>query len=247
MYDSRLGRWLSVDPLAQKYSFASPYCYVLNTPIQAIDPDGKRIIFIIRDEKGNITKRFLYKNGEFYNMQTGKQYDKVRGANNTMFRLVKAYNIIEQSNDEVLKNQLHTLEDSDLDHFIEKGKENQVVPFGLPKGPKKGSPTGTQTTLNFSEEAKKDFQETEGVENSDLSIVTHEMRHQYDDEIGNSKDNHGFNSAKDPSEIRAVNNENRGRKMQGLSKRTTYGGEKIDPKKLDNPPNNLNPTSNDKK
>jgi RHS repeat-associated protein len=46
IYDSRVGRWLSVDPLANKYPFASPYNFALNTPIQAIDPDGKLVIFV---------------------------------------------------------------------------------------------------------------------------------------------------------------------------------------------------------
>ena len=30
MYDPRLGRWLSLDPLQQKYPFASPYNFALN-------------------------------------------------------------------------------------------------------------------------------------------------------------------------------------------------------------------------
>jgi RHS repeat-associated protein len=46
IYDPRLGRWLSLDPIAQKYPFASPYNFALNTPIQAKDPDGKRVYFI---------------------------------------------------------------------------------------------------------------------------------------------------------------------------------------------------------
>jgi RHS repeat-associated protein len=47
MYNSRLGRWMSVDELSAKYPFASPYNFVLNTPIQAIDPDGKDVILLI--------------------------------------------------------------------------------------------------------------------------------------------------------------------------------------------------------
>ncbi|GIK68936.1 MAG: hypothetical protein BroJett020_02310 [Bacteroidota bacterium] len=46
IYDPRLGRWLSVDPLAVKYPFASPYNFALNTPIQAVDPDGEDVIFV---------------------------------------------------------------------------------------------------------------------------------------------------------------------------------------------------------
>ncbi len=46
IYDSRLGRWMSVDPLQKQYSSESPYGFVLNTPIQAMDPDGRLVLFV---------------------------------------------------------------------------------------------------------------------------------------------------------------------------------------------------------
>ena len=39
-YDSELARWLSVDPLADKYPGWSPYNYCLNNPLIIVDPDG---------------------------------------------------------------------------------------------------------------------------------------------------------------------------------------------------------------
>lgn len=41
IYDSRLGRWLSTDPLQKKYPGLSPYNYSFNSPVAFNDPDGK--------------------------------------------------------------------------------------------------------------------------------------------------------------------------------------------------------------
>ncbi|PIF33170.1 RHS repeat-associated protein [Flavobacterium sp. 9] len=39
-YDPALGRWMNIDPLAEKYFHASTYAYVCNDPVNFIDPDG---------------------------------------------------------------------------------------------------------------------------------------------------------------------------------------------------------------
>lgn len=41
MYDPRLGRWLSLDPLQAKYPSLSPYGFVNNNPIYNIEVDGR--------------------------------------------------------------------------------------------------------------------------------------------------------------------------------------------------------------
>lgn len=40
MYDPRVGRWLSVDPMANKFSSWSPYNYSINNPILFVDESG---------------------------------------------------------------------------------------------------------------------------------------------------------------------------------------------------------------
>ncbi|MBS3923523.1 MAG: hypothetical protein KGZ37_10320 [Nitrosarchaeum sp.] len=46
MYDNQLGRWHTIDPLADLYSSISIYCNVANNPINAYDLDGRRIIYV---------------------------------------------------------------------------------------------------------------------------------------------------------------------------------------------------------
>jgi len=44
MYDAQLGRWNSVDPMADKYFMISPYTYCNNNPMIFIDPTGMYIV-----------------------------------------------------------------------------------------------------------------------------------------------------------------------------------------------------------
>jgi RHS repeat-associated protein len=65
-YDSRIGRWLQIEPLLNKYIEVSPYSYALDNPIKVIDPDGT-IIELPQNEKErdfalNILRKGMPKN-----------------------------------------------------------------------------------------------------------------------------------------------------------------------------------------
>ena len=42
LYDARVGRWLSVDPLLEKYLGMSPYNYCAGNPVKLVDVDGRQ-------------------------------------------------------------------------------------------------------------------------------------------------------------------------------------------------------------
>ena len=95
-------------------------------------------------------------------------------------------------------------------------------------------PIPTYTTFNFNQKLGSDYK---GIGSSDFGLVVHEMRHMFDFEIGNMRDDTFIADENNPTEIRGVFNENIARYIQRMQLRTSYGG--IDKKKLSNPPNNF--------
>lgn len=59
-YDPVLGRWMNIDPLAEKFNNMSPYVYGLNDPMNVVDPDGMDGIRVIDDENKTIAVRANY-------------------------------------------------------------------------------------------------------------------------------------------------------------------------------------------
>jgi len=226
-YDPRISIFVSVDPAAEEYRDVTPYAYVANNPVNAIDPDGKRIIYTIEGRDGKKGSKYLYRNGNFYD-KNNRLFIPNEKNQATMYKVWKSYQKIEKSNSSVLKGQLRQLETSKEDHFVVQSKHgNNHVEDHVNINSVTGKPTGTTTRLTLGDDFDDAFE-----------TVVHEMRHQFDYDIGNMKDADLKSSYKDPAEIRAVYNENIAREMNGKGPRTEYGGEKINSEKLRNPPNN---------
>ncbi|MGY0408953.1 MAG: RHS repeat domain-containing protein, partial [Polaribacter sp.] len=51
-YTPALGRWMNIDPLAEKFVSYSPYNAMMNNPIMFIDPDGRAAMAPIYDTNG---------------------------------------------------------------------------------------------------------------------------------------------------------------------------------------------------
>ncbi|PIV51086.1 MAG: hypothetical protein COS19_02485 [Flavobacteriaceae bacterium CG02_land_8_20_14_3_00_34_13] len=54
-YEPAIGRWMNIDPLAEKYESFSPYIYAGNVPTRFVDFDGKDFGIVINFEEGTIT------------------------------------------------------------------------------------------------------------------------------------------------------------------------------------------------
>jgi RHS repeat-associated protein len=59
-YQSKLGVWLSVDPLAEEFPSWSSYNYALNNSIRFIDPDGRAAVDVIGDPPGKVIAVFYH-------------------------------------------------------------------------------------------------------------------------------------------------------------------------------------------
>jgi hypothetical protein len=220
-----------IDPFAGDYTNVSPYMYCAGNPINAIDPDGRRVVFIAGKSQ------FTYRNGSLWTA-SGNRVSRFseRLMGQAVQRGVNAYRSIENSGDMVLMGKLRTLVNSSNPHYVEttiNGKDPRSVVVGYKEGKTvseveamraNGESVGSQTLLNFSQEAKDEFMKNQGIPNSDFSTAAHEMQHSHDNEIGNMFDNTPLpaDQNNNPAEKRAVGNENRARRIEGLPNRDSY-------------------------
>ncbi|MFH0736296.1 MAG: RHS repeat-associated core domain-containing protein, partial [bacterium] len=72
-YNSKIGLWNSVDPLADKYPGISPYTYCVGNPLRLVDPNGEEI-FVSYGEH-----QFKYSDGKMWNSDGSEYTGYLRG------------------------------------------------------------------------------------------------------------------------------------------------------------------------
>jgi RHS repeat-associated protein len=229
IYDSRIGRFKSIDPLAHKYPSLSPYCFVANNPIYYVDPDGREIwiAFDVTNKDGSTSiQKVQYKGGKLYGTD-GKAYT---GGNAYATKVQTDLNQLSKD-DATLKGRIGTLDKSKNIHTIGKTASADDGNVNTPvsqSNDENGIPTGSNTKYNPDKETN-----VRGDKRAARAGLAHELLgHGYDSDQGKadySKTDNGIPMY----EVNAVNMENRARAAAGDPKKTTYGGKPIPAKLLD--------------
>lgn len=101
IYDSRLGKWLSTDPLQQKYPDISPYSYCANSPVMLLELEGKTFRIAIKTVDGKDSYvDFKVVEGQIQlTMEDGTKYEA--GKNQFVDDVVNSYKYIEENGADV--------------------------------------------------------------------------------------------------------------------------------------------------
>ena len=94
IYNPRLGKFLSVDPLTKSYPWYTPYQFAGNTSIQAIDLDGLEEYFVVRwYENGKLTSTAIIKVPNEYQIEgmNGTIYLELERSNPNDLRTYKQF------------------------------------------------------------------------------------------------------------------------------------------------------------
>lgn len=105
MYDPSIGRWNGVDDKVMEYLRTSPYVFVLNSPINFMDPDGETVVpqNLSPEQKAKYQERMNRLN------ELGKQSPTIR-------------RVVDKANSEDVMIHLYTFKDDRSDNTTTKSK-----------------------------------------------------------------------------------------------------------------------------
>jgi RHS repeat-associated protein len=147
IYDPRLVRFKSVDPIARSFAWNSPYSYAEGDLIRSVDLDGleKYVVNRIVDSKGTLLsiniQSFTDENGELRDNETYKGNTKLKKADvYVITRLVKTE---QQVGNTQYQDKLTNEQQIVVDQFTEKTKVSKLV-----EGYKKNEPNANGAQIN---------------------------------------------------------------------------------------------------
>ncbi len=231
-YDSDIGRFLSIDPLAVKYPALSSYNYVACNPIIKIDPNGKEIIIQSQwiDEKGGYhVVAMIYRNGQLYD-NSGALYIPIVGG--YMEKVRDDLNLLQTAAGERAKNVVDVLQNSKKTHTIQndiRGRDD-VWDRNIIDGNGTGSFTHYTPFVDQPLDLKENIPYKQAI-NKAIDLI-HELTHAYDiDQFDPINDDPHKNEVKvngiEQGEIHACSVENSVRLVLKEAKRLTYGKFKL--------------------
>jgi RHS repeat-associated protein len=128
IYDARVGRWLSRDAHEGKYASLNPYNFVANTPLMAIDPDGKDIIILKNSSGAHNSGHGAVLIGDNEN---GWNYISKDGFEGSTFNSKSKFVLQKFSSIEEFRNSPHNFVLAEGTHSTSEGKEAKEFNFKL--------------------------------------------------------------------------------------------------------------------
>lgn len=135
VFDPNEKKFLTIDPLAEKYYSVSPYAYCMNNPIRFIDPDGREVIGVTRNDAAKAVEdlRQMFQGDEFSGfreliVQSGKKANGKNLASISSDALATAFNGINLTADQqaLVEMTVNTINSVDK-HFIEYAADGGVI------------------------------------------------------------------------------------------------------------------------